>query len=221
MTAEAVLRSSPVAEGSGIVRLQPDCLVVVRDGFRMTAEVVLRNTPVAVGFGQVRLQSDCLVVVRDGFFMPTEVTLGIALVAVGFGIVRLQPECLAEVREGFLMTTEVSLGITPVVVGFGQVRLHPGCLIVGVYYYFKGIFFMLLVKIADGKPSLSREFLVGCFRDNGDRAPLFYGFFDVPTLLKKDGGGNSVVNRGCGWAFLDTLRSPASFARFVMDCFCC
>ena len=119
------------------------------------------------------------------------------------------------------MTTEVALGITSVVVGFGQIRLQSDCLVVGVYYCFKDTFFMIFVKITDGEPSLSREFLVGYFRDNGNRAPLFDGFFDVSTLLKKDGGGNSAVNQGCGWVFLDTLRSLAGFARFIMDCFCC
>ena len=115
------------------------------------------------------------------------------------------------------MTTEISLRNTPVVVGFGIGRLQPECPIVGVYRCFKGAFFVFLAKITDRKPSLSRKFLVGHFRDNGDRAPLFYGFFDVSFPLKQDGGGNRLVYRGCRWITLYALRGSSCLGRIVMD----
>ena len=68
MPAEVVLRVTPVVVGSGIARLQADCLVVVRDGFLMPAEVVLRVTPVVVGSGQFWIQVDCLVIGTYNFF---------------------------------------------------------------------------------------------------------------------------------------------------------
>ena len=79
---------------------------------------------------------------------------------------------------------------------------------------------MFLAKITHRKPSLSREFLVGYFRDNGDRAPLFDSFFDISTLLKTDGGGNRLVNRGCRGVTLNVLRRHSSLRRIHIGCFC-
>ena len=54
MTTEGALGITPVAEGFSIIRLQPDCFVVVRDGFLMPTEGALGITPVAEGSGIVR-----------------------------------------------------------------------------------------------------------------------------------------------------------------------
>ena len=115
------------------------------------------------------------------------------------------------------MTAEVPLRNPPVVVGFGIAWLQPECLVIGVNYCFKGTFALFLAKITDGKPSLSRKFIVGHFRDNGDRAPLFDGFFDFSTLLKTDGGGNRLVNRGCCRIALDGLHGFSGLVRVIMD----
>ena len=64
------LRTAPFAVGFGIVRLQADCLIVVRDGFLVPVKLNLRGAPAAVGFGRVRLQADFRVAVRDDFLEP-------------------------------------------------------------------------------------------------------------------------------------------------------
>ena len=58
----ASVGEGPVAEGLGVIRVEPDGLVVVRNGAVVSALVVIGTAPVVEGFGVVRLDRQCRVV---------------------------------------------------------------------------------------------------------------------------------------------------------------
>ena len=100
MITEVALRIAPVVVGGG-VWLEPERLVIVRNGSFMITEVALRIAPVVVGGGGVRFKEDGLVVVGNGRFILAEGVLRVAPVVVGGGVVRLEPECSVVSKNRF------------------------------------------------------------------------------------------------------------------------
>src|SRR5689334_8004777 len=92
--------NAAVVVGLGILRIEPDCLVEVRDRPVEVALGAPGAAAVVVGVREFRTKPDRFGIVRDG---AVEVVLGFpnkAAAVIGFGILRIEPDRLVEVRDG-------------------------------------------------------------------------------------------------------------------------
>ena len=125
MPSQAAPDEAAVVVGSGVVRLEPDRLVVVHDGVFVPSQIAPGGAAVVVGSGIVRLEPDRLVVVRDGLLVLFQVVSVAAAVVVGSGMIRLEPDRLVVVGDGLFVPSQIALGAAADIVGGGLVRPEP------------------------------------------------------------------------------------------------
>src|SRR5215472_12090021 len=110
-------RQATVLVGSDKFRIDPDRLIVVRDG---AVEVVLGAPSVAavvVGDGVFRIEPDRLGIVRDGAVVVALGAPRVAAIEVGKGVFRIEPDRLVVVCDSAVEVTLVAPSVAAVAVG--------------------------------------------------------------------------------------------------------
>src|SRR5262249_4347911 len=114
-----------IVVGFGVLRVEPDGLVVIRDSLVELPLLVVGDSPVVEGEGVLGVEADGLRVIGDGLVVLPLVGVGNSPVAVGVGGLGVEADGLAVVADGLVVLLLVGVGESPVLVGASILGVLP------------------------------------------------------------------------------------------------